>query len=83
LAKEYKTTVSQVILIAQQQGYTVLDWDQYQRLLDEIGKLIGGDEERGTITGLPGHRVVRIPVTTTDSTQQVKILPKSPPLTFL
>jgi len=45
LAKQYKTTVSQVILVARQQGYTVLGWNQYRKLLDEIGKLIGGDEE--------------------------------------
>lgn len=79
LAKEYKTTVFQITLVAQQQGYIVLGWDKYQKLLDEIGKLIGGDEEQGRITDPPEHRVVGIPVTTTDSTQQVKILPKSSP----
>jgi len=73
LAKEYKTTVSQVILDAQRQGYTVLGWEQYQKLLDEIGKLIGGDEE-----SLPGT-IVGIPVTTTHSPQEVKILPKKSP----
>ena len=67
LAKEYKTTVSQITLVAQQQGYIVLGWDKYQKLLDEIGKLIGRDEEQGS----------RDSVTTTDSTQGVKILPKS------
>lgn len=73
LAKEYKTTVSQVILDAQRQGYTVLGWEQYQKLLDEIVSLIGEDKESrpGTIVG--------VPVTTVDSPQQVKILPKSPP----
>jgi len=45
LVREYKTTISQIILVAQQQGYTVLGWDQYQKLLDEIANLIGGDEE--------------------------------------
>ena len=72
LAKEYKATVSQVVLIAQQQGYIVLGWDQHQKLLAEISKLIGGDEESllGTIVG--------IPVTTTDSTQGIKMLPQSP-----
>jgi hypothetical protein len=28
-------------LVAQQQGYIVLRWEQYIKLLDEIGKLIG------------------------------------------
>jgi len=68
------TTVPQVILAAQQQGYTVLDWDEYQSLLDEIGSLIGEDEE-----SLPAA-IVGIPVTTTDSPQEVKSLPKSSPL---
>ncbi len=71
LAKEYKTTVPQVILAAQQQGYTVLCWDEYQDLLDEIGKLVGEDEESGAIVGIP---------VTTDSTQEVKALPKNSPL---
>ena len=74
LAKEYKTTVSQVILAAQQQGYTVLGWDQYQNLLDEIGNLIGGDEK-----SLPGT-IIGIPVTTTNSPQEAKVLPKNSPL---
>lgn len=78
LAKEYKTAASQVILVAQQQTYTVLGWDQHQKLLDEIGKLIGEDKEQGKITGPPG--VVGIIVTTTHSTKEVKILPKSSPL---
>ena len=73
LAREYKTTVPQIILAAQQQGYIVLGWDQHQKLLAEISKLIGGDEE-----SLPGT-IVGIPLTTTDSTQGVKILPKNPP----
>ncbi len=74
LAREYKVTVSQIILATQQQGYTVLGWDQYQKLLDEIGSLIGEDEE-----SLPGA-IVGIPLTTTDSPQEVKILPKNSPL---
>jgi len=73
LTREYKATVSRVVLIAQRQGYLVLGWEQYQKLLDEIGKLIGGDEE-----SLPGT-IVGVPLTTTDSTQGVKILPKSFP----
>ena len=71
LAREYEITVSQVILAAQQQGYMVLSWDQYRKLFDEIGSLIGGDEEP-----LPGA-IVGIPVTTTDSPQEVKVLPKN------
>ncbi len=71
LAKEYQTTVSQVILDTQRQGYAVLGWDEYQNLLDEIVSLIGEDKK-----SLPGT-VVGVPVTTVDSTQQVKILPKS------
>ena len=51
LASEYKTTVSQISLAAQEQGYIVLSWEQYQKLFNEIGKLIG--EERGRITGSP------------------------------
>lgn len=74
LAKKYKTTVTQVIIAAQQQGYIMLCWDDYQNLLDEISNLIGGDEKP-----LPGA-MVGIPVTTTDSTQEVKVLPKSSPL---
>ena len=77
LAREHKTTVSQVILAAQQQGYTVLGWDQYQKLLDEIHKLIGGGEEQSRITGSAGHTVIGIPVSTTDSTDGVKMLPQS------
>ena len=77
LAKEYKTAASQVILVAQRQSYTVLGWDQHQKLLDEIHKLIGGDDEQGRITGPPG--IVGIVVTTTRSPQGVKILSKSPP----
>jgi len=73
LAKEYQTTVSQVILDTQRQGYAVLGWDEYQNLLDEIGSLIGENEESlsGTIVG--------VPVTTTHSPQEVKILTKSSP----
>ncbi len=51
LASEYKTTVSQITFAAQEQGDMVLSWEQYQKLFNEIGKLIG--EERGRITGLP------------------------------
>ena len=80
LTREYKTTVSQIIRAAQQQGYTVLGWEQYLKLLDEIGNLTGEDEEQGRITGSPERTAVGIPVTATGSTQEVKILPKSSPL---
>ncbi len=74
LAERYKMTVPQVTLAARQQGYTVLDWDQYQELLDEIGKLIGGDEKPLPVT------IVGIPVTTTDSPKEVKTLSENSPL---
>ena len=41
IAGKYKTTVSQIASVARQQGYIVLSWGQYIKLLDEIGKLIG------------------------------------------
>ena len=41
IAGKYKTTVSQIAPVARKQGYIVLSWDQYIKLLDEIGKLIG------------------------------------------
>ena len=41
LAEKYETAVSQIAIVAQQQGYIVLSWDQYIKLLGEIGKLIG------------------------------------------
>lgn len=40
IARESNVTVSQIIRIVRQQGYMVLDWGQYQRLLDEISKLV-------------------------------------------
>jgi len=79
LARKYQTTVTQVILAAQQQGYVVLGWDEYQNLLNEIGSLIGEDGEQDNAT-LPETTVMGIPVSTTDSPQEVKALPKSPPL---
>ena len=66
-------------LVAQQQGYIVLGWDQYQKLLDEIGNLISQNEQQGKTIAPSGHMVVGIPMTTTDSAQQVKMLPKVPP----
>ncbi len=41
LAEKYKTSVSQIAPVARKQGYIVLNWDQYIKLLDEIGKLSG------------------------------------------
>jgi len=41
IAGKYETTVSQIDPVARKQGYIVLSWDQYIKLLDEIGKLIG------------------------------------------
>lgn len=51
LSAQWETTVSRITPVAQQRGYVVLTWDQYQKLLDEIGKLIAEDEEPGTVTG--------------------------------
>lgn len=42
LAEKYKTTASQITIVAWQQGYIVLRWGQYIKLLDEIVRLIGG-----------------------------------------
>jgi len=69
LAREHQTTAPQVIHAAQEQGYIVLGWDDYQTLLDEIDSLIGEDEESGTIVG--------IPVAATDSPREVKVLSKN------
>ena len=69
VANEYETTVSEIILAPQEQGYTVLGWDQYRELLDEIGNLIGGNEEQGKTIESPGHVAVGIRVSTTDSAQ--------------
>jgi hypothetical protein len=41
---EGEAEVSQIIPLSQQQGYVILRWDQYQKLLDEIGKLITGND---------------------------------------
>jgi hypothetical protein len=40
IADKLGTTISQITTAAQRKGYIVLSWDQYQRLWDEIGKLI-------------------------------------------
>jgi hypothetical protein len=77
LARKYKVTVPQITLIAQEQGYTVLGWDGYQNLLDEIGKLISRDEEQGGITRSSPAIGIPLPI---HSTEKVKVLPKSSPL---
>jgi hypothetical protein len=41
---EGEAEVSQIISLSQQQEYIMLNWDQYQKLLDEIGKLISGND---------------------------------------
>jgi hypothetical protein len=41
IAEKYKTAVSQITIVAQQQGFIVLRWGQYFKLLDAISKLIG------------------------------------------
>jgi hypothetical protein len=40
LAEKYNTTASQIAIVAWQQGYIVLRWRQYIKLLAEIAKLI-------------------------------------------
>lgn len=44
VAGNRETTVSQITIASQQKGSIVLKWDQYQKLLDEIGKLISDEE---------------------------------------
>jgi hypothetical protein len=44
LAAQWETAVSRITPVAQQRGYALLSWDHYQKLLDEIGKLISGDD---------------------------------------
>ena len=41
ITEKYETAVSQIATVARHQGYIVLSWDRYIKLLDEIGKLIG------------------------------------------
>lgn len=41
IAGKGETAVSHRIPFGQQQGYIILNWDQYQKLLDKIGTLIG------------------------------------------
>ena len=44
-ARKRENSVSQITPVARQQGYIVLSWNQYQKLLDEISELIGEDVE--------------------------------------
>ena len=53
LARENRTVGPEIILNLRERGYIVLGWDQYQKLLDEIGNLISGNEEQGRITEPP------------------------------
>ena len=53
LVDKWKISVSQITPVAQQRGYIVLNWDQYQKLLGEMGKLISKDEERSKTNGSP------------------------------
>jgi len=73
LSQKYNLKVPEIILAAQRQGYVVLGWDQYQKLLDEIGKLIAGGEEPGRITE-PSGTIVGIPLSTTAPNKATKLL---------
>ena len=44
VADKQDTAASRIKPVAQQKGYIVLNWDQYQKLLDEIDKLISGND---------------------------------------
>ncbi len=44
VAGDWETAISQITIASQQKGFIVLNWDQYQKLLDEIGKLISDEE---------------------------------------
>ena len=73
LSRKYNLKVPEIILAAQRQGYVVLGWDQYQKLLDEIGKLIVGGEEPRSITE-PSDTIVGIPLPTTAPNKATKLL---------
>lgn len=62
LARENKMTAPEIILNLREQGYLVFGWNQYQKLLDEIGNLISGHEEQGKLTELPEPPVLRLPL---------------------
>jgi hypothetical protein len=44
ISGKVKTTVYSITSNSQQQGCIVLNWDCYQKLLDEISELIGKDD---------------------------------------
>lgn len=73
LSRKYNLKVPEIILAAQRQGYVVLGWDQYQELLDEIGKLIHGGEKQGRITE-PIGTIMGIPLPTTAPSEATKLL---------
>ena len=62
LAGENNMTVSEVILDLGKQGYLVSRWNQYQKLLDEIGNLSCDHEEQGKLTEPPEPPVIRLPL---------------------
>ena len=71
LARENRVTTFEIARSLVELGYKVLGWDEYHRLLDEIGNLIPGDEQQGKPTEPSGHTVrvtIGIPVTATNST---------------
>ena len=77
LARQCRVTTLEVAGELRQQGYKVFGWNQYQKLLYEIGKLIGGDEEQGENTEPTSPIAIGVPVH--PPPQGVKILPKSSP----
>lgn len=74
LSRKYDLKAPEMILAAQRQGYVVLGWDQYQKLLDEIGKLIAGAEEIARTTETSGA-MVGIPLPATAPNKATKLLP--------
>lgn len=78
LAAECKTTAPRIILVTEQQGYTVLGWEQYQKLLDEIAGLVAANPQPSKAVEAAEHRGIAfgIPV---DPHQGTEALPKSAP----
>lgn len=74
LSRKYNLKVPEMILTAQRQGYVVLGWDQYQELLDGIGKLIARAKET-TGTTRPSGAMMGIPLPTTAPNKATKLLP--------
>ena len=73
VSRKYNLKAPEMILAAQRQGYVVLGWDQYQKLLDEISKLIAGAEETSRITE-PNGAIMGIPLSTTAPSKATKLL---------